>query len=78
MGGRKRMGRGRKIGKINWCQEVRFFLQKSASAFSVSKGDVDKVCKYILAQPQHHKVTSFTEAYEQFITPYPATLEIDK
>src|SRR5580658_6030423 len=32
-----------------------FSWQDSASAFSVSKSDVDKVCKYILNQPEHHK-----------------------
>ena len=35
------------VGKFEW--------QESASAFSVSKGDVDKVCKYILNQPKHHR-----------------------
>ena len=34
-------------GKFSW--------QRSASAYSVSKSDVDKVCKYILNQAQHHK-----------------------
>ncbi len=32
-----------------------FAWQQSASAFSVSKSEVDKVCKYILNQPEHHK-----------------------
>jgi REP element-mobilizing transposase RayT len=32
-----------------------FAWQESASAFSVSKSDVDKVCKYILNQPEHHR-----------------------
>ena len=56
----------------------RFEWQKSASAFSVSKSDVDKVCKYILSQPQHHKVTTFQEEYESFIKHYQATLNIEK
>ncbi|MDY0254469.1 MAG: transposase [Tenuifilaceae bacterium] len=32
-----------------------FAWQSSASAFSVSKSDVDSVFKYILNQPEHHK-----------------------
>ena len=33
--------------------------QQTASAFSVSKSDVDKVCKYILNQPEHHSQNEF-------------------
>lgn len=44
-----------------------FAWQDSASAFSVSKSDVDKVCKYILNQPEHHKKITFQEEYETFI-----------
>lgn len=47
-----------------------FAWQQSASAFSVSKSDVDKVCKYILNQPEHHRKVSFTEEYESFIKFY--------
>jgi len=32
-----------------------FVWQESASAFSVSKSEVDKVCKCILNQPEHHR-----------------------
>ena len=39
--------------------DFKFAWQESASAFSVSKADVDKVCKYILNQPEHHKKLSF-------------------
>jgi REP element-mobilizing transposase RayT len=48
----------------------RFKWQQSASAFSVSKGDIDKVCKYILNQAEHHKKYSFEEEYEQFLKFY--------
>ena len=51
-----------------------FAWQESASAFSVSKSDVDKVCKYILNQPIHHKKISFKEEYESFIKFYQKTL----
>jgi putative transposase len=38
-----------------------FAWQLSASAFSVSKTDVDRVCKYILNQPEHHKKVTFAD-----------------
>mgnify|MGYP000890541375 CR=1 FL=1 len=56
----------------------RFIWQKSASAFSVSKADVDKVCKYILSQPEHHKITTFQEEYDKFIKYYQETININK
>lgn len=52
-----------------------FAWQPSASAFSVSKADVDKVCKYILSQAMHHKKVTFAEEYEQFIKFYQQTLK---
>jgi putative transposase len=52
-----------------------FAWQDSASAFSVSKSDVDRVCKYILNQPEHHRKVSFKEEYDQFIQFYQKTLE---
>ena len=52
-----------------------FAWQSSASAFSVSKSDVDKVCQYILNQPEHHKKMTFKEEYEKFIKHYQTTLE---
>src|SRR6476659_10007084 len=42
-----------------------FVWQESASAFSVSKSEVDKVCKYILNQPEHHRRVSFAEEYNE-------------
>ena len=52
-----------------------FSWQQSASAFSVSKSDVDKVCKYILNQPQHHKKVSFDEEYNDLLRHYQKTLK---
>jgi REP element-mobilizing transposase RayT len=52
-----------------------FAWQDSASAFSVSKSDVDKVCKYILNQPEHHRKMSFQEEYDEFIKFYQKTLQ---
>jgi REP element-mobilizing transposase RayT len=57
------------IGKFQW--------QQSGSAFSVSKTDIDKVCKYILGQPEHHKITTFMEEYDNFIKHYQKTIKWD-
>ena len=55
-----------------------FAWQESASAFSVSKSDVDKVCKYILNQPEHHRKISFSVEYDKFIKFYQKTLQVSK
>ncbi len=52
-----------------------FQWQSSCSAFSVSKTDIDKVCKYILNQPEHHKKHTFMEEYDAFIKFYQKTLK---
>ncbi|MDO8951524.1 MAG: transposase [Draconibacterium sp.] len=52
-----------------------FRWQQSASAFSVSKSEVDRVCKYILSQPEHHRKHSFADEYEQFLKHYQDTLK---
>ncbi|MEW6652286.1 MAG: transposase [Bacteroidota bacterium] len=53
-----------------------FAWQNSAAAFSVSKSDVDKVCKYILNQAGHHHKVSFADEYEKFIKFYQKTLSL--
>ena len=56
---------------------IQFAWQESASAFSVSKSDVDPACvrdKYILNQAEHHRKISFSEEYESFIKFYQKTL----
>jgi len=53
-------------GNFNW--------QSTSSAFSVSKNDVDRVCKYILNQKEHHKKITFKEEYEKFIKYYEKTI----
>ena len=55
-----------------------FAWQKTAAAFSVSKADVNKVCKYILNQPRHHHKTTFNEEYESFMKFYQKTLNAFK
>jgi len=52
----------------------RFSWQRSCSAFSVSKGDVDRVCKYILNQPNHHKKRTFAEEIDEFLKFYQRNL----
>ena len=54
-----------------------FSWQESASAFSVSKSDVDKVCKYILNQPEHHQKVTFGEEYDKLLKHYQKTLKWD-
>jgi REP element-mobilizing transposase RayT len=53
----------------------KFAWQQSASAFSVSKHDVDKICKYILNQPKHHRIESFEEEYQRFMKHYQNTIK---
>ncbi len=62
----------------NKLTRTKFKWQMSASAFSVSKSDIDNVCKYILDQPNHHKKVTFAEEYEQFIKYYQDTLQTNK
>ncbi len=55
-----------------------FDWQESASAFSVSKRDIDKVCKYILNQKEHHQKVTFNEEYDQFVKFYEKTIQSPK
>ena len=60
----------RKFINQNKLCKTSFNWQESAAAFSVSKFDVDKVCKYILNQPNHHRRVTFKEEYIKFIKFY--------
>ncbi|MEO8116665.1 MAG: transposase [Bacteroidota bacterium] len=51
-----------------------FAWQQTAAAFSVSKKDVNRVCKYILNQAEHHRKVSFAEEYETFLKYYQKTI----
>lgn len=53
-----------------------FDLKDNASAFSVSKSDIDKVCRYIMNQPEHHKKTTFAQEYDDFVKFYQKTLSL--
>lgn len=68
---------GKFIMENKFCKG-QFEWQQSASAFSVSKSDIDKVCKYILNQAEHHRKVTFTEEYEEFLKFYQKTLRWDK
>jgi putative transposase len=50
------------LGKFEW--------QETASAFSVSKRHVSKVCRYILNQKEHHRIKTYKEEYDEFIKYY--------
>jgi len=65
------------INNNNLCKG-KFYWQPSCSAFSVSKKDVDKVCKYIKNQPIHHKKQTFAEETEMFLKFYQRTLSSKK
>lgn len=62
------------INENHLCQGI-FEWQKSCSAFSVSKSDVGRVCRYILNQPNHHKKVTFLEEYNAFIKHYQRKLK---
>jgi len=51
-----------------------FQWQQSCSAFSVSKRDVDKVCKYIFNQKEHHKEQDYGQEYDTFLKFYQQTI----
>ena len=54
-----------------------FEWQQTCSAFSVSKGEVDKVCKYILNQAEHHRKITFQEELKLFLKFYQKPLRFE-
>jgi REP element-mobilizing transposase RayT len=62
----------------NKLTRCRFSWQRSSSAFSVSKSDINKICRYILGQPKHHKKVTFAKEYDKFIQYYQETLQKNK
>ena len=63
------------INQNNLCNSP-FAWQASAAAFSVSKSEIDRVCKYILKQEEHHRKVSFAQEYDAFVQFYQKTLDI--
>ena len=55
-----------------------FQWQQSCSTFSVSKRDIDRVCKYILKQKEHHRTQNYGDEYETFLHFYQQTIHIKK
>jgi hypothetical protein len=51
-----------------------FLWQQSCSALSVFKRDIDKVCKYILNQKEHHKQNSYEKEHDDFLKFYQQTI----
>ena len=64
-----------KFINTNKLSDGMFFWQTSCSAFSVSKKDIDKVCKYIINQPEHHKKQTFAEEYNTLLKFYQQTID---
>ncbi|MBZ9786777.1 IS200/IS605 family transposase [Psychroflexus sp. CAK57W] len=61
-----------KSGSSKWVNEKGFVTehfswQKGFGAFTYSKSHIDRVVKYILNQPQHHKKQSFREEYLELL-----------
>ena len=61
-----------KSGSSNWLNEKKYIAgkfnwQDGYGAFRYSKSHIDKVVKYILNQPEHHKKQSFREEYLSFL-----------
>ena len=57
-----------KSGSSNWLNEKKYIAgkfnwQDGYGAFTYSKSHIDKVVKYILNQPEHHKKQSFREEH---------------
>ena len=61
-----------KSGSSNWLNDKKyingnFYWQDGYGAFTYSKSQIDKVVKYILNQPEHHKKKSFREEDLSFL-----------
>jgi len=64
-----------KSGASKWLNEKKyipgeFSWQKGFGAFTYSKSHIDRVVKYVLNQPIHHKKQSFKEEYLLFLKKY--------
>jgi putative transposase len=64
-----------KGGSSHWINDKRlvrgrFAWGRGYGAFSVSHSDIDRVCKYIANQGEHHRKKSFEEEYQQFVKRY--------
>ncbi len=69
-----------KSGSSNWINDKglisgRFSWQKGFGAFTYSKSHIDRVVKYILKQPEHHRKQSFKEEYLLFLEKFDVAYE---
>jgi hypothetical protein len=48
----------------------RFAWGRGHGAFSVSHSDVERVCKYIANQAEHHRKRTFEDEYQLFVKRY--------
>jgi REP element-mobilizing transposase RayT len=61
-----------KSGSSNWLNDKKYIFGKFSwqdgfGAFTYSKSHIDRVVKYVLNQPKHHKKQSFREEYLIFL-----------
>lgn len=54
------------INQNNWCPN-RFSWQGGYGVFSYGQSQIDRVCKYILNQEQHHRKKRFEEEYIELL-----------
>ena len=54
------------IKKEKWVAG-KFYWQAGLGAFSYARSDIDKVCRYISNQEEHHKRITFKEEYEELL-----------
>lgn len=64
-----------KSGSSKWLNETKYIPCKFAwqdgfGAFTYSKSHIDKVVKYILNQPEHHKKESFKVEHQKYLKEY--------
>jgi len=57
-----------KANSSKWINENRWFngqfrWQEGFGSFSYSRSQIDAVAKYILNQPEHHKISTFRDEY---------------
>lgn len=61
------------INRNNLCRQ-KFAWQDEYFAVSVSESGIDRVREYIKNQEEHHRIKTFKEEYDEFMTRYGFTL----
>ena len=49
---------------------TKFSWGRGYAAFSVSESQLDKVINYIKKQKEHHRIKTYAEEYEEFLSKY--------